>query len=132
MIFVIDDDIVMAKCVARACKKIDEDAKEIRMFTNGIEAMEAISSGEVPDLIFLDVLLDGPDGFTFLNELLSYDDTMKIPVVIVTSLELSGRDLSDYGVVGVLSKETMRPEEMREYVLRYGLFAYLRFTPLLI
>lgn len=121
MIFVIDDDIVMAKCVARACKKMDEEAKEIRMFTNGIEAMEAISSGEVPDLIFLDVLLDGPDGFTFLNELLSYDDTMKIPVVIVTSLELSGRDLSDYGVVGVLSKETMRPEEMREYVLRYGL-----------
>ena len=121
MIFVIDDDIVMAKCVARACKKEGEDAKEIRMFTNGIEAMEAISSGEVPDLIFLDVLLDGPDGFTFLNELLSYDDTMKIPVVIVTSLDLSGRDLSDYGVVGVLSKETMRPEEMREYVLRYGL-----------
>ena len=45
---------------------------------------------------------------------------MKIPVVIVTSLELSGRDLSDYGVVGVLSKETMRPEEMMEYVLKYG------------
>ena len=113
MIFVIDDDVAMAKCIALACG----DLCEVRMFTNGIDAMEVISGGVVPELIFLDVLLDGPDGFTFLNELVSYDDTMKIPVVIVTSLELSGRDLTDYGVVGVLSKETMRPEEMREYVL---------------
>ena len=117
MIFVIDDDVAMAKCIALACG----DLCEVQTFTNGIDAMEVISSGVVPELIFLDVLLDGPDGFTFLNELVSYDDTMKIPVVIVTSLEFSGRDLSDYGVVGVLSKETMRPEEMTEYVLRYGL-----------
>ena len=115
MIFVVDDDKVMGGCVARACGGSDE----ARVFTNGIEAMEAISEGEVPRLIFLDILLDGPDGFTFLNELVSYSDTAKIPVVVATSLDLSGQDLSAYGVVGVLSKETMRPEEVREYVEQY-------------
>lgn len=114
MIFVIDDDMVMGKCVVKAC---DRDA---RLFTNGIEAMEAISDGIVPRLIFLDILLDGPDGFTFLNELVSYPDTARIPVVVITSLDLDGQDLSAYGVVGVLSKETMRPEDVREYVERYA------------
>lgn len=113
MIFVIDDDKVMGECVARACRE------DVRLFANAIEAMEALSDGMMPDLIFLDILLDGPDGFTFLNEMASYSDTAKIPVVVVTSLDLGGQDLSVYGVVGMLSKETMRPEEVREYVEKY-------------
>ena len=31
--------------------------------------------------IFLDILLPGADGFTFLNELTSYPDTAKIPII---------------------------------------------------
>ena len=114
MIYVIDDDEVMGGCIAKACGDV-----RVRRFTNAIEAMEAISGGELPELIFLDILLDGPDGFTFLNELVSYADTVKIPVVVVTSLDFSGKDLAAYGVVGVLSKDTMRPEEVRGYVQRY-------------
>ena len=118
MILVIDDDVMMAECIARACGGVG--AGEVQVFTNAVEAMEAISEGAVPELIFLDILLDGPDGFTFLNELVSYTDTARIPVVVVTSLDMGERDLSAYGVVGVLSKETMRPEEVKEYVLRYA------------
>lgn len=114
MIFVIDDDEIMAECVAMACKK------EVKVFTNAIEAMNAISDGELPELIFLDVLLDGPDGFTFLNELVSYDDTVKIPIVIVSSLDLRGRNLLEYGVVGVLNKEKMKPQEICDYVQQYA------------
>ena len=113
MIFVIDDDKIMAECIKRASKS---DAK---IFSDAIEAMSAISDGELPDLIFLDVLLNGPDGFTFLNELVSYDDTRKIPVVIVSALDFNGKGLDSYGVVGVLNKDTMKPEEIREYVEKY-------------
>ena len=74
----------------------------------------------LPDLIFLDILLSGPDGFTFLNELISYHDTAKIPVVIISSLDLKDRDLSVYGVVGVLNKDTMRPEEILNYAQRFA------------
>ena len=54
-----------------------------------------------------------------MNELLSYSDTGKIPVVIVTSLSLDDKDLSEYGVVGVLNKDTMKPEEIFSYVEKY-------------
>ena len=112
MIYIIDDDDIMAECIARA---VDAPA---RIFSNAIEAINAIDD-EFPDLIFLDILLDGPDGFTFLNELASYQDTAKIPIVIVTSLDLSGRNLEQYGVVGILSKDDMTPKEIKAYVDQY-------------
>lgn len=115
MIYVIDDDEVMADCIARACAGVSE----VRKFTNAIEAMNGISAGEMPDLIFLDVLLDGPDGFTFLNEMVSYPDTAGVPVVLVSSLDFRGKDLGAYGVVGVLDKSTMVPEEVRSYACKY-------------
>lgn len=114
MILVIDDDKIMAECIVRACGEC-----ETRVFQNAIEAMNYIAETGVPELIFLDILLDGPDGFTFLNELISYADTALVPVVIVSSLNFLGRDLSVYGVVGVLNKDTMRPEEIRSYVEEY-------------
>ena len=114
MIFVIDDDIEMARCVARATRR------QVRIFSNAIETMRAISSDALPDMIFLDILLDGPDGFTFLNEICSYTDTAKIPIVIVSSLDFSGSDFSQYNVVGVLNKDTMLPEEVRDYAERYA------------
>ena len=108
MIFVIDDDEIMAECIARA---VDQPTK---IFSNAIEAVAALND-TLPDLIFLDILLDGPDGFTFLNEIVSYQDTAKIPIVIVTSLDVTNLDLAQYGVIGVLSKEQMTPEEIKSY-----------------
>lgn len=116
MIFVIDDDEVMAECVGRA------SGQDFCQFENGIEAMAALDemATELPDLIFLDILLDGPDGFTFLDELVSYEDTVKIPVVVVSSLKMSQAELADYGVVAVLDKETMRPDDVRQLTKRYA------------
>ncbi len=114
MIFVIDDDLMMAECIVR------EAGVKAQIFTNGIEAIQALDEC-VPDLIFLDILLDGPDGFSVLNELSSYNDTEKIPVVIVTSLNLeyTAKELLDYGVVKVLKKDTMMPEDIKKMVKEY-------------
>ncbi len=114
MIFIIDDDKVMAECVAKACKS------EVKIFSNAIEAMNKIADGELPSLIFLDILLDGPDGFTFLNEMMTYSDTAKIPIVVVSSLDLADKNLEEYGVVGVLNKDKMLPKEIYSYVKKYA------------
>ena len=114
MIFVIDDDIIMAECIKRATGH-----SEVKIFTNAIEAMGKITDDELPDLIFLDILLDGPDGFTFLNELVSYTDTAKIPVVVVSSLNLDNVNLDDYGIVGILDKDKMVPEDIKKYAEKY-------------
>ncbi|MBQ2695215.1 response regulator [Candidatus Saccharibacteria bacterium] len=116
MIFIIDDDKIMAECVSRAVGDVDK----IRFFDNAIEAMNEIASGVMPKLIFLDILLNGPDGFTFLNEMVSYKDTAQIPVVVISSLDFGVDNLEMYGVVGILNKDTMLPKEIKEYAQKYA------------
>lgn len=111
-IFLIEDDEIMAECLARNLENgLKTKSVKVATFTNAIDAINALAEG-LPDLIFLDILLSGPDGFSFLNELISYQDTMRIPVVIVSSLDFSGKNLSHYGVRRVLQKETMLPNDV--------------------
>lgn len=146
MIFIIEDDELMAECVGMAVRAElreradftsshndvitvdnapeDTEAQEtessdvVKTFPNAIEAMQAMDE-DLPELIFLDVLLDGPDGFTLLHELVSYPDTAEIPVVIISSLELNAADLAVYGVVRVLNKAVMTPAMVRQAVREF-------------
>ena len=111
-IHIIDDDRLFANCLARHLRTY-----ETRIFTNAIEAIAALND-ETPPLIFLDILLDGPDGFTYLNELASYAETAKIPVVIISSLNLP-KNLPDYGVVKILNKSTLTPADLQSLAQKY-------------
>lgn len=117
-IWIIEDDEIMAECLATAVNlnlskdKVNiQPEHKIKHFTNIINAISALNT-ELPDLIILDILLSGPDGFSFLNELISYPDTMKIPIIIVSSLELSAESLSEYNIVQIFQKETMTPQAL--------------------
>lgn len=122
-IFIIEDDPLMAECISRAASRTLVSSKNnssansptIKIFSDAISAINALS-GRLPDLIILDILLNGPDGFTFLNEIISYTDTAKIPVIIVTSLNLSSENLTYYSVCTVLNKETMTPADIQKAV----------------
>lgn len=118
-IFIVDDDLEFAEVVKDLILVVHAENYEIKLFTNAIETINAMVD-EVPDLIFLDVLLDGPDGFTLLNEMQSYEDLAKVPVVLMTSLDFGGRDLSRYGVVATLNKSEMTPEQISTILEDYG------------
>ena len=115
MIFIIDSDEVMAECIKKACLECGE---ETRIFENAIDAMAMIDV-RLPKMIILDVMLIGPDGFSFLNELISYTDTAKIPVVIVSDLDFEKIDLRVYGVVEILNKDFLRPEQIKKCINKY-------------
>lgn len=111
LIYIIEDEPIMADCIASAIMGVAEDPVEIAVFNDGVSAMEAVNE-KLPDVILLDVMLTGPDGFAFLNEMISYPDTAKIPVVLISSLDLSKRNLSHYGVKQILDKAKMTPEDI--------------------
>lgn len=106
--YVIEDNEIMSELFSRYLKGVCET----KVFHDAISAINSISTDK-PDMIFLDILLTGPDGFTFLNEIVSYEDTAKIPVVLVTSLDLKTENLENYNVVKILKKEELIPDDMK-------------------
>lgn len=107
--YVIEDNEIMSELFSRYLCGVCE----VKVFHDAISAIQNISA-DAPDMIFLDVLLTGPDGFTFLNEIVSYEDTAKIPVVIVTSLDIKADSLKNYNVVKILRKDSLIPDDMKD------------------
>ena len=90
------------------------------VFPEALSAMAEIGDGVVPEMIIMDVMLTGPDGFTFLNEMISYEDTAKVPVVMISEVDFAGKDLSVYGVVATLDKDDFTPGDVMGLVRRYA------------
>jgi len=65
-----------------------------------------------PDIILLDILMPGLDGFQVLRQLKSEEGTRRIPVVMVTSLcEVKDRVIAfDAGADDFLSKPVAKSE----------------------
>ena len=52
--------------------------------TSGDEAIE-VAKSEMPDLIFMDIVMEGADGYDACREIAQNGSTKNIPVVFVTS-----------------------------------------------
>ena len=112
-IFIIEDDPDFAEIYQKYLKRNFPEIP-LQIFYNAIEANAAfseLSEEELPSLIILDILLTGPDGFTLLNELLSYPETSQIPVLLISSLNLGQMSLQAYNVRAILNKETFTPAD---------------------
>ena len=106
MIFVIEDDRGWEKYYRRILK-----GHELEFFHDGVEAIAAMDE-KTPSLVILDILLTGPTGFAVLNEMRSYPELAKVSVIIVTSVSMKTSIAEQYGVVEVLDKGKMTPQEL--------------------
>lgn len=87
---------------------------DVAWLRDGYEAMEAIDA-QRPDLIVLDMMLPWASGVQVLHELISYEDTARIPVVLFSAAlpaHLDDETLRAYGVVAALDKTTVKPAQV--------------------
>ena len=121
-IFLLEDDPILSQLFSKNLKKSFQKLNQnlsIHCFTNCIESIAALPARCTPPALFiLDVLLVGPDGFTFLNEIASYSDLSKIPVIIVSSLNFPDRSYESYNIVEILNKTTMTPQALFSAVVK--------------
>ena len=69
---------------------------DIVVATDGISALEAVEESP-PDLILLDIMMPGMDGYEVCNKLKANDATRDIPIIFLTALsseEDEGRGLA--------------------------------------
>lgn len=82
-ILIVDDDPTNAKLLAA---KLGESNYAILKAYSGQEALQKASS-ENPDLILLDIMMPGMNGFEVTAQLKSGPETAGIPIVLVTALD---------------------------------------------
>ena len=110
--FILEDGPIFARLFSKSLRRAFPDST-VRTFENAIDAINALPDGcTPPSVIILDVLLTGPDGFTFLNEIASYSDLSNIPIIIVSSLNFPMQTLESYNVKKILNKATMTPQDL--------------------
>ncbi len=78
------DDIVANVALLEA--KLTAEYFDVLTATNGIDALK-LAQNEKPDIILLDVMMPGMDGFEVCRRLKDNPLTMHIPVVMVTALD---------------------------------------------
>jgi CheY-like chemotaxis protein len=62
---------------------------EVRKADNGAVALQRIKE-EIPDIIFVDIVMPVMDGILFISELRRDPETSKVPVVLVSAINLPG------------------------------------------
>lgn len=115
-VLVIEDDKLLSSLIVR---KLKAEKTDVLYAPNGEEALKTLEA-EMPDLILLDILLPGIDGFEVLKRIKENPKLQKIPVVILSNLGQEsdieqGRRL---GAVTFLVKASLTLDEITKEVGR--------------
>lgn len=122
-ILVVDDYPVSLKLL----EKLFKDEYQVMTATDGAEALTLCQAEPLPDLVLMDVLMPGMDGFEVVRRLRQQASTAQIPVIFVTGLtddeaRIKGMAL---GAVDFVSK-TSDPKALRARVRNFIAFVDMR------
>jgi len=81
-VLVIEDDQFLAKVYLIKLKK---EGYDVEMAYDGNEGIEAMKK-KIPDIVLLDLILPGIDGFEVLKKMKADPKLAKIPVIILSNL----------------------------------------------
>ena len=90
-ILIVDDEPLNVKLFGAI---LSSDSYEIIKAYNGEQALKKVNE-ECPDLILLDIMMPGLDGFEVTRRLKRNSETKDIPIILITAF-----DVADYKVIG--------------------------------
>jgi len=81
-VLIVEDDALLSKALSAAFLK---EKCEVAVVDNGLNVVEAVKNFW-PNIILLDLIVPGLDGFAVLKELKTDTKTQKIPVAVISNL----------------------------------------------
>lgn len=116
-VLLVEDDLSLLKIYSN---KLKISGFEVSPATTGDEAVRKAQI-ETPDIVLLDLILPGKDGFLVLEELKKNTRTKKIPVIILSNLgQESDRQRADeLGAIDYLVKSDVSLANLVEKVKQY-------------
>ncbi len=84
-VLVVEDDALLQKIYR---KELEEAGIHVHVASSGEQALDMLAKPEAqPDVIILDIVLPGKDGYDVLEELRKLPSFTSIPVIILTNLK---------------------------------------------
>jgi CheY-like chemotaxis protein len=107
-VLIVEDDAELRRMFGQSLLMAGFDVREAR---GGFEALQKVDS-DPPDIVVLDLILPGLDGFTVQAELAAHVHTRSIPIVVVTGTMGDFDDLD----VACLLRKPVTPDSLVEAV----------------
>ncbi|HEY4715121.1 MAG TPA: response regulator, partial [Candidatus Paceibacterota bacterium] len=113
-ILIVEDDQFLSRM---ASKKLKENGYEVSVASDSNQAFEILKS-QTPDMILLDLLLPGTDGFELLAKFKQNEKTKKIPILVFSNLSGEGdiKKCQDLGIRDFVVKSSCTLNELVDRV----------------
>ena len=104
-----------------------KDEFRVRTAQNGPKALEICTSDNPPDLVLLDIMMPGMDGFEVAKRMREHPNSETIPVIFVTAMTSSDARLRglDLGAVDYITKP-IDPEVLKPRVRNFIRYVQMR------
>ena len=111
-ILLIDDDLEISSILKDA---LEAAAYQVEICDNGGEALKALLAYK-PDLLLLDVMLPGLDGYTLATKISEDEATRDLPIIVVSGLEPSEAMFRGFRQVVAFIHKPFSPEDLLELI----------------
>ena len=116
-ILIIEDDVFLQNLEAN---KLRKDSYEIITASSGDEALEKIGEENI-DLILLDLILPGIDGFDVLQKIKETESLKRVPVIVFSNLseEKDVKRAKEMGAIDFMVKSNFSLNELAERINKF-------------
>jgi two-component system alkaline phosphatase synthesis response regulator PhoP len=110
-ILLVEDDVFVSDIYQ---VKMHNEGIDVTVAMNGVEAIESLETGLIPDLILLDIVMPYMDGMEVLRRIKAKEEWKNIPVVLLTNLSDRSQveDCLALGANDYLIKSHFTPSEV--------------------
>lgn len=118
-ILIVDDSITNLRVIE---KMLEKDHMKVTFSFSGKEALELLSNGYFPDLILLDIMMPGMNGFSFKRKLNESEELKDIPVIVISALqEQESKAIAfDLGCVDFMVKPINKQEVLHRIKVQFN------------
>jgi CheY-like chemotaxis protein len=114
-VLIVEDEVSLANMFAIKLRKL---GMEVTVVGSGDSALELLAQGNSYDIVLLDVLMPGLDGFVVLERIRANPATKDLKVYIFSNLTQEGeqKKAKDLGATGFIIKANFSPSQLASYI----------------
>ncbi len=102
-------------------QKLKSSGFDIRVKPDGLQGWEELTTGPMPDILLLDVVLPKKDGFEILRDIRKHEKLHHLPVILLTNLaqEIDRKEGKRLNATDYVVKAHITPNQLVEIIEKH-------------